>query len=432
VLAALSALLLTIGALVRAAGAPPSPRRTPVVAAVQKVAPAVISVWTEQRTERNPFRGGPLSSPDLEGLFDVPRERATSLGSGVVINAKGIAVTNEHVIANASRIKVTFSNGREYSARVVGADASFDLAVLRLRGASQFPFAALGTARDLMPGETVIAIGNPFGLSHTVTTGVVSALHRMVKAEERVYEDFIQTDAAINPGNSGGPLVNILGELIGINTAVHRGGPGIGFAIPIDRARAIVDDLLRFGHVRVGFLGINPRPSRVRGALVGSVEEGSPAHQAGLKAGDVVVRFGRDELRSSGELSDRARNVLAGDVVELEVLGRGRVTLKAVALDPAKMLERALAQLGIQVADASESRKYGVKLREGVVVVKVARRGAMEHIGVEPGDVILQVGDREIQTRQDFETALTEARPGSDLIMVIQRGPFSYYVTVPL
>src|SRR5262249_17277259 len=144
--------------------------------------------------------------------------------------------------------------------QLVGADASFDLAVLKLTADRPLPTVPLGTARDLLAGETVIAIGNPFGLAHTVTTGVVSALHRSVKTPQRIYEDFIQTDAAINPGNSGGPLLNLDGQLIGINTAVHRGGPGIGFAIPIDRARTIVDDLLRFGRVRYGWIGIAPRP----------------------------------------------------------------------------------------------------------------------------------------------------------------------------
>src|SRR5579871_5785231 len=263
---------------------PGSPRRTPVVAAVEKVAPAVVAVATEERPQRSPFGG--FFGVDPDELYERPRGGGTSLGSGVIVDPRGFVITNQHVVAGAARIHVQLADGRELPAQLIGADAAFDLAVLKIAARQSLPAVQLGTARDLMPGETVIAIGNPFGLAHTVTTGVVSALHRSVKTPDRVYEDFIQTDAAINPGNSGGPLLNLDGELIGINTAVHRGGPGIGFAIPIDRARTIVDDLLKFGRVRYGWLGVEAREGRGT-VVVAAVEEGSPARAAGVRAGDV-------------------------------------------------------------------------------------------------------------------------------------------------
>ena len=203
-------------------------RMTPVVEAVTRAAPSVVSVLTEQKSQENPFGG-------LFGVQEDEESGKTSLGSGVIVDPRGLVVTNEHVVAGAARIRVQLSDGRELPATLIGADQSFDLAVLQVdAGGKELPALRIGTATDLMIGETAIAIGNPFGLSHTVTSGVISALHRVVRAKSRTYEDFIQTDAQINPGNSGGPLLNIQGELIGINTAVHSGGPGIGFAIPID------------------------------------------------------------------------------------------------------------------------------------------------------------------------------------------------------
>ena len=251
-----------------------------------------------------PGRGGRRQRPDLAGL-------------GVIVEGHGLVITNEHVVAGAARIRVQLADGRELPATLIGADRSFDLAVLKVETQNhELPALRLGTAADLMIGETVIAIGNPFGLSHTVTSGVISALHRVVRAKNRTYEDFIQTDAQINPGNSGGPLLNIHGELIGINTAVHSGGPGIGFAIPIDRARTIVNDLLQFGRVRYGWLGIRPsalrQGRRAVGVVVAEVEAGSPAERAGIQRGEVIVGVNDDNTPSVEAFWDRIQRVPAG------------------------------------------------------------------------------------------------------------------------
>ncbi|MSP58871.1 MAG: PDZ domain-containing protein [Myxococcales bacterium] len=420
--------LLALVALVRldpeAAAAPPpgSPRRTPVVTAVEKVAPAVVAVFTEERPRQSPFQGGfGLPDPEELDLPGRPRSGSTSLGSGVIVDPRGFVITNEHVVAGAARIKVQLSDGRELPAQLVGADASFDLAVLKIITRQALPAVAIGTARDLMVGETVIAIGNPFGLAHTVTTGVVSALHRVVKTPHRVYEDFLQTDAAINPGNSGGPLVNLDGELIGINTAVHRGGPGIGFAIPIDRARAIVDDLLRFGRVRHGWLGLEARPAR-GGVVVVAVEEGSPAHAAGLRAGDMIVGVGDAPTPDLQSYLERTAHVLAGDEVLLKTT-RGALKLKAGGLDPREQAARIRRRLGIEVSDGGG---------RAAMVAKVARGSIADRIGLRPGDAILQLGSREVRGAADFQEALGELPPDQDTVLLVGRGQFAYYVTLPL
>src|SRR3954469_25702308 len=275
-----------------AAQTPQSARRTPLVSVVEKISPAVVNISAQSTVrEADPFFG----------IFGLGTERqAQSLGSGLIIDRNGIVVTNAHVIEGASRITVTLLDGRELEADLLGSDRDADIAVLKVK-ASGLPALPLGRSSDLMIGESVIAIGNPFGLSNTVTTGVLSAVGRTVPSErgERMFTDFLQTDASINPGNSGGPLVNILGDVIGINTAIVSGANGIGFAIPADRARRVVTDLLRFGELHPLWTGlrlvsIDPELARrndlgvVRGAYVFKVYPGSPAAQAGLAEGDVI------------------------------------------------------------------------------------------------------------------------------------------------
>lgn len=425
-------------------------RRTPVVDAVQRTAPAVVSIFSEQRPQYNPF-----------GFFGLDEDDSgrTSLGSGVIVDPRGLIVTNEHVVAGAAKIRVLLADGRELPATLVGADQSFDLAVLRIEPTGQDPggpggkpsptspdspvgtaskvgkngdpkdLPALkpGTANDLMIGETVIAIGNPFGLSHTVTSGVISALHRVVRAKNRTYEDFIQIDAQINPGNSGGPLLNVNGELIGINTAVHSGGPGIGFAIPIDRARTIVNDLLQFGRVRYGFLGLRVAPVQERrrqnvGVVITEVEVGSPADQAGLRPGDVITHLGDEATTTVERYWDRVHRVLAGETIKVR-LTRGESTVRATVLDPQQMSVRARKWVGLEVEDFPRARAAQVK--------SVTPGSVADRIGFQPGDAILQIGARQIRSGKDFYTALGEIRPGTDTVMLVVRGGTSYYVTVP-
>src|SRR5215471_4124918 len=292
-------------------------RRTPVVDVVQKVGPAVVFIGTEQVVDRR-MRGTPLEEFFFGDGRRPQRQTVQSLGSGVIIDPSGTIVTNDHVIRGASAVHVMLADGRQIDAEVVGADAQNDLAVLRVQSKTPLPAAKLGTSSDLMIGETVVAIGAPFGLTKTVTSGVLSAMDRSFKANDQLYIDFLQTDAAINPGNSGGPLLNVDGEVIGINTAIFSGAQGIGFAIPVDKVRRIVQELKSFGKVRPAWVGINAMDltapvarrlgwERTDGVLVESVDAGSPAAQAGIRPGDVVIELGGSPVQDADEFQARVR-----------------------------------------------------------------------------------------------------------------------------
>src|SRR4051812_38372478 len=315
-----------------AAQTPQSARRTPLVTVVEKVSPAVVNISAQSTVrEADPFFG----------LFGLGTERqAQSLGSGFIIDRNGIVVTNAHVVEGASRITVTLLDGREIEADLLGSDRDADIAVLKVK-ASGLPAIPLGRSSDLMIGETVIAIGNPFGLSNTVTTGVLSAAGRTVPSErgERLFTDFLQTDASINPGNSGGPLVNIQGDVIGINSAIISGATGIGFAIPADRARRVVDDLLRFGELQPLWTGarlvtVDPELARRyglgtvrRGALVLKVSPASPAAEAGLREKDVITAVGGHPVAAREDVTTALYTAAAGAAVEADVR-RGEQTVK--------------------------------------------------------------------------------------------------------
>src|SRR5205809_804309 len=336
--AALLIAALALPAVAAARGAESDPeRRSLVVQAVEKASPAVVNVSTEQVVERRaspfPFPQDPFFEEFFRDFVD-PRPRrfkTTSLGSGVIVAADGTIMTNVHVIERASRVRVTLNDQREFDATLVGADADADIAVLRVKAGGDLPHIPFGTSADLMIGETVIAIGNPFGLSHTVTTGVVSAVGRSLRDEERTYTDFIQTDASINPGNSGGPLLDIKGELIGINTAIYGKAQGIGFAIPVDRAQRVMKDLVSYGEVRHAWVGLvvqNLTPDLAqhfgvrRGVVVAQVEPKSPAEAAGVQRGDRLLGLGGTPLRSVAELRRKMIELRSARSVLLSV-GRG-------------------------------------------------------------------------------------------------------------
>ena len=296
-----------------------SERESPVVRAVRKVSPAVVNISSsyEIRKRSNPFSGfgmNPFFEEFFKDFFDPRFERrrkSTSLGSGVVIDGKrGFILTNAHVIERAGKIKVVLQDEREYEAKIVGADPDSDLAVLKIESENDLPSVEMGSSEDLMIGETVIAIGNPFGFSHTVTTGVISAVNRSVRTKDKVFLDFIQIDASINPGNSGGPLLNINGDLIGINTAIYAKAQGINFAIPINKAKKIISDLIQFGEVIQAWVGITVQkldaelasylkvPGK-KGVMVQAVEPQSPARKAGLQEGDIILSIGKKKIAAA-------------------------------------------------------------------------------------------------------------------------------------
>ena len=406
-----------------AAQTPQSARRTPVTAVVEKVAPAVVNISAESTVrEVDPFFG----------FFGLGTERpAQSLGSGFVIDRNGIVVTNAHVIEGASRITVTLLDGRELEADVLGSDRDADIAVLKVK-ASNLPALPLGRSSDLMIGESVIAIGNPFGLSNTITTGVLSAVGRTVPSErgERLFTDFLQTDASINPGNSGGPLVNIGGDVIGINTAIIQGASGIGFAIPADRARRVIDDLLRFGELQPLWTGarlvsLDPELARRyglserRGALVLKVYPDSPAAQAGLQEKDVIVAAGGHPVASREDVTTTLYTVASGSPVELEVHRAGhtlRVSVRAA---------RPPQGLGLDVLE----RTVGLAVdpgRGGLTIRQVASGSPAAERGLRPGDVVLGANGQRTDTAEALGREILRGLDRGGVLLSVQRGRYVY------
>ncbi len=402
-------------------------RRSHVVRAVEQIGPSVVNISAERLVRGRP---SPLD------FFGAPSERgrrSESLGSGVILDATGIVVTNDHVISGASKIYVTTSDGRELEAELLGADADNDLAVLKVDGKGLKPV-RVGTTADLMIGETAIAVGNPFGLSNTVTTGIVSALQRTVRGEGRTYTDFIQTDAAINPGNSGGALCNVLGELIGINTAIVGGANTIGFAIPIERVRRITDDLLRYGEVKAVWIGVRgttvtadrARPSaRGLGMRIRSVYPASPAEAAGLEPGDLVVSLNGRPVESREDFDTLLASVAPGAPVALEFRRGERartVSLKAARAPEDLGLEILRREIGVSVAQA----------RAGLVLTSVARESPADRKGLERGDSLLGVNGRRVSTLEDVARAFERGYGRSGIVLVVGRGGYAYNVTFAL
>jgi S1-C subfamily serine protease len=411
-----------------------SERRTPVVAAVERTRGAVVNVSAEELVRvRVGARGNDMGQLLFEEFFGRPRTRegyaVTSLGSGVIVSPEGHVLTNSHVVERGARFRVQLLDGRELSARVVGTDSSTDLAVLRVEAGERLPFLPRGRSDDLMIGETVIAIGNPFGLAHTVTTGVVSALHRRVGDRQRMLFDVIQTDASINPGNSGGPLVNIQGQLVGINTAILGDrSAGIGFAVPIDRAWRVAEDLIRHGEVREPWIGlsVNDEPlktdlvygQRFR-VVVTAVHPGSPAQAAGIRRGDVVEAVGEQPVENAEEYRFRVRDLPVGSTARLQLSRGGRriaAEVRSVDLSPERLESLVAEATGLQV-----SEQVG---RGGTAVVaRSVRRGSPAgQMGVEPGDWIREVNSREVATLADWRRALGQARRSGKLVLLLQRG----------
>ncbi|MBN1208187.1 MAG: trypsin-like peptidase domain-containing protein [Myxococcaceae bacterium] len=427
--------LLTVLLLASSAQADMARRRDAIVEVVQKVSPAVVYIGTEQEVESR-FRRGRSPLEDFFGGYRQERQRVQGLGSGVIIDAAGIIITNEHVIRGASAIHIVLADGRTLEAEVLGSDSPNDLAVLRVSAREPLPTAKLGTSSDLMIGETVIAIGSPFGLSKTVTAGVVSATGRTFRAEDgKVYNDFVQTDAAINPGNSGGPLLNVDGEVIGINTAIFASAQGIGFAIPADKVRRIVDELTRFGKVRPAWVGIEavdlpPQIAaqlgwdRAYGALVAAVEPGSPAEQAGVRRGDVVAEMGGSRITDAEDFDTRVRGYPARSAFPLTLFREGGLrTLQVTPTEfPARLTESlAWDRLGLRVKDA-----------RGAIAISAVRPGSVaQDVGLEPGDVILRVNNQPIPNSESFREALLTARRGRSVLLLVRRGRYGYHITLP-
>lgn len=430
-------------------------RENAVVKSVRKVSPAVVNISSEYEVLR---RTNPFSGLGLDPLFDSffhdflnpgtnRPEKRSSLGSGVIIDGqRGLILTNAHVVEKTATIHVSLNDKQDFEAQIVGIDPDSDLAVLKIDTQKKLPSVDMGDSGDIMIGETVIAIGNPFGFSHTVTTGVVSALNRDIKSEERVFRDFIQIDASINPGNSGGPLLNIEGNLIGINTAIFAKAQGIGFAIPINRAKRIVSDLIQYGKVVPAWVGLtvqNLSDHLVRylkfdknyGIIVTHVEPNSPAQKAGVKEQDIILSIGGRKLSHQDDYQSLMKGTSAGDPLKLSVWRRGKsysVLIRTEHYPMERALDLGYRRFGIRADTISpNSRGFNMtRARSGVIILEVRAGSYLDRIGVKPGDVIHQIDGIYILNVEDFKSAVVKTRMKSTVIILLQRMDQLYHISV--
>ncbi len=432
---------------------------------VKKAKPAVVFVQVEKVVEQgggSPFGGGDpfgfFNDPFFQHFFGPqfrqrqPRKfKQRGQGSGFIISKDGYILTNNHVVGDADEISVKLSDGRKFKAKVVGKDPQSDVAVIKI-DADNLPVLPLGNSDDLEVGEWVIAIGNPFGLTQTVTVGVVSAKGRS-RLGINDYEDFIQTDAAINPGNSGGPLLNIHGEVVGMNTAIFSrsgGYMGIGFAIPINMARAVKDQLVKYGKVIRGWLGVVIQEidedlaksfglSKAEGVLVAEVAEDSPAAKGGMKAGDVILKLNGQKVTDVGELRNKIALTPPGTKVTFEILRDGkRKKLKivieekpgttAVSINRHNILKK--IGLAVQELTPDLAQQFGYKEGQGVLIAEVEPGSAAASVGMRPGQLIIEVNRIRVHNMEEFLEALNRSR--SRVLFRIKDGDFSRYVAIRL
>lgn len=432
------------------------------VQVAQSVKPAVVNIATTQRPrppehrQVHPFFRGPFQEFFHEDFFErffgerIPRERH-SLGSGVIVDTRGHILTNNHVVERADEIQVRLSDGRNFQARVAGKDPKTDVAVIKIDVEGDLPVARLGDSDKIRTGEWAMAIGNPFGLDQTVTVGVISAVGRGGMGIT-TYEDFIQTDASINPGNSGGPLVNLRGEVIGLNTAILATGQGIGFAIPINMAREIKDRLIAYGRVVRGWLGVGIQPltedlaaqfgvTPEAGVLVGNVVPGGPADRSGLRPGDIIQEFNGTKITSARQLQLEVARSPVGSQARLTVLRQGQPLTPTVTLgeQPTERVagvtpsrSDVAGRFGFTVQELTPELQEQLKLgrMDGIVVSGMDQAGLAAQAGIRPGDAILEANRQPVPSVRDFEGIVAKVPLGAPLLLLVWREGASHYVVL--
>ncbi|MCF8047444.1 MAG: trypsin-like peptidase domain-containing protein [Desulfarculaceae bacterium] len=424
-------------------------RVTPVVSVVRSAGPAVVNISSTARVRVRSFSSGDDMLDRFFREFFQPLEREqTNLGSGVIIDGKkGLIVTNSHVVDGGSDIQVQLADRRVFKAKLLGADPTSDLAVLKItpRG-SPLPQVRLGDSRSLMIGESLIAIGNPFGLQHTVTTGVVSALNRRVPTGPGEWMGgLIQTDASINPGNSGGPLLNLDGEVMGINTAIFQRAQGIGFAIPVNRVSRVVSDLLAHGKVSPTWLGLDLQDITPRlaghfgleapsGVVVVRVIENSPAAQAGLRRGMVVLALDEVSLEDTADYQSRLGSVAPDQKVKLWLLERGKrstvvVTARRYPMERAK--ELVWQRLGLELGpmDPLAAQRNRVTQGQALMVTQVRSGSKAQRAGLQPGDLVRRMGREPVTDRDEFYLDMVRSRHQPKVAILFQRGRAQQVIT---
>jgi len=434
---------------------------TAIARVAQAAIPAVVHIEVTQRSEVNnpmlPFENDPFfhffsNGPHMPRKF---KQEMKGIGSGILIDAEGHILTNNHVAGGASDIQVTLADGRQFPAKVVGTDPKTDLAVIKIQDSDRLPYLTFGDSDKVGVGEWVVAIGAPRGLDQTVTQGIISAKHRTGISDPSSYQDFLQTDAPINPGNSGGPLLNLRGEVIGINAAIATdsgGSEGIGFAIPSNMATRISSTLIAHGKVERGWLGVSisdlkpdtaksiglPSP---KGALIADVIKGGPAAQAGLKHGDVVLSYQDKPIVDSSNLRNEVADTPTGQDATLTVWRDKKQETVRVKIgsmeDSVKLLSAAVdKRLGVTVRPITpkEDEKYGIDPGEGVAIATVSPKGPFGQAGLEPKDFILQVNGEEVKGMDGFADLMSSLPAKQPLVVLAldHRSGQSGYVQMTL
>lgn len=424
----------------------------------KRVGPSVVNVSTTQLRRMAEDVPSPFGEDDprndlLERFFGgrIPRgpQRQSGLGSGFIIDSNGTILTNYHVVNDAQKISVTVSDGKTYDAKVVGKDQKSDIAVIKIDAGRELPAVTLGDSDRLEVGEWVMAIGNPFGLDHTVTSGIVSAKGRQIGAGP--YDNFIQTDASINPGNSGGPLLNLRGEVVGINTAIFSqsgGNIGIGFAIPSNSVKDLLPQLRDKGKVVRGYVGatvqkISPEIAeslglkQTGGALVADVVRGGPAEKAGLKVGDVIVEFDKQVIKDSADLPAAVARVAPGTSVQLKIAREGKPISLPITVGEMKDSE-VIASIGpesdlgltVQPVTPDIAQSLGLERAEGLVVASVKPGSAADDAGLRSGDVIRQVNRHPVKNLADYNREISRTEKTKSVLFLVHRGESSVFLAL--
>ena len=427
----------------------------PVARIARELSPAVVNIDVEAMVTRsvNPFADDPF----FRQFFGEEYKRFSRTvpmkgrGSGFIVSRDGHILTNNHVVEGADKITATFPDGKTYKAKVLGKDPTFDLAVLKI-DAKDLQFLELGDSDKTEVGEWVVAIGNPFGLEHTVTVGVVSAKNRSIHAGDVNFDGFLQTDAAINPGNSGGPLISLEGKVVGINTAIVPYAQGIGFAVPVNMARQVMNDLISYGRVKRGWLGVYIQPltkefaeaygvDQENGAVISDVMPDTPADKAGLQRGDVVVEIDGDKVKNSQEFVAGIRKHLAGDRITLRVIRQKKAMNVDVTLVEMPGNEKAgvesgtsgsllLRDMGIKVGPVTEEiqKKNSLRNRDGLVVSAVEDGSPAQRAGISEGDIILEMNGSRISSPRDLEKI--DAGRKSPVVLLVWRDGRTFFVSI--
>jgi len=422
----------------------------------REVSPAVVNISTTQVVKYNrPRTRSPFGQQDpFDEFFNnffgrMPKEqKRRSLGSGFLVSADGYILTNNHVVEKADEVTVTLLDKDEFKAKVVGTDPKTDIALIKIETSRKLPFVALGESEKLEVGEWVVAIGNPFGLGHTVTTGIVSAKGRIIGSGP--YDDFIQTDASINPGNSGGPLFNLKGEVVGINTAIIQGGQGIGFATPIQLAKSVLEQLKDKGKVTRGWLGVyiqrlTPEVAEKLGvpgkggALVSDVTKDGPAEKAGIRSGDVIVAFNGKEIRDEHELPAVVASTRPGKKADVKVVRDGKeivipVTIAEMEGEPGKRGggPDPSRELGLTVQDITPelAKRFEIENVKGVLVTGVEGGSPADDAGFQEGDVVRQINRQPVPNVAEFGKLMNKYKGDKTVLFLVERGDARLFLAV--